>query len=298
MAEAPSTTESISAEGEVRGRFLVGIDGRDGGRDALELARVIGSATGATISVATVIPYGPLPIPYAILDDEEAREAAPLFERAREQLGELAVETHAFGGGSPAMVITTRAEREDVDLIVVGSPHRGAIGRTVLGSVAQSLLHGAPCAVVVAPHGYAEERHDPFGTIAVAYDGTPESKAALKRAEALALTMRAKVRVLTVVAPPAPLPPGSFAYIPSHPPEPEVLLSEAVNSIDSRLAADGRRLDGSPAAKLAETCQKDAVDLLVVGSRGYGPAMRVLLGSVSTQLIHEAPCPVLVVPRP
>lgn len=102
MAEAPSTTESISAEGEVRGRFLVGIDGRDGGRDALELARLIGSATGATISVATVIPYSPLPIPSAILDEEEAREATPLFEQAREQLGELAAEMQAFGGGSPA----------------------------------------------------------------------------------------------------------------------------------------------------------------------------------------------------
>ncbi len=36
----------------------------------------------------------------------------------------------------------------------------------------------------------------------------------------------------------------------------------------------------------------------VAGSRGYGPVARVLLGSVSTQLIHKAPCPVLVVPRP
>lgn len=168
----------------------------------------------------------------------------------------------------------------------------------MLGSVAQSLLHGAPCAVVVAPRGFGQERHDHFGTIAVGYDGTPEAKTALKRTEALALKMRAKVRVLTVVAPPAPLPPGSFTYIPPQPPEPEALLSDAVNSIDSRLAADGRRLDGYPAAKLAEACEQDDVDLLVVGSRGYGPAMRVLLGSVSTQLIHEAPCPVLVVPRP
>ncbi len=41
-----------------------------------------------------------------------------------------------------------------------------------------------------------------------------------------------------------------------------------------------------------------STDLLVVGSRGYGPVLRVLLGSVSTRLIHIAPCPVLVIPRP
>ena len=39
------------------------------------------------------------------------------------------------------------------------------------------------------------------------------------------------------------------------------------------------------------------MDLLVVGSRGYGPLRRVLLGSVSSELMHSAPCPVMVVPR-
>jgi nucleotide-binding universal stress UspA family protein len=289
--------KSTASEDKALKRLLVGFDGSDGGRDALELARVLGSATGAAVSVATVIPYGPLPIPYAILDEEDAREAGPLFEEARERLDDLEVEARAFGGGSPAMVMTTRAEREDVDLVVVGSPHRGPIGRAVMGSVAHGLLHGAPCAVVVAPHGYAEERHEPFRTIAVAYDGTPESRAALRYAEAMALTTRATLRVIVVVAPPAPLPPGSFTYVPSQPPEPDKLLTDAVNSVDPALAAEGRRLDGSPAAKLVEACEDD-VDLLVAGSRRYGPMTRVLLGSVSTELVHKAPCPVLVVPRP
>jgi nucleotide-binding universal stress UspA family protein len=40
------------------------------------------------------------------------------------------------------------------------------------------------------------------------------------------------------------------------------------------------------------------VDLLVLGSRGFGPVMRLLIGSVSSRVIREAPCPVLVVPRP
>ena len=37
--------------------------------------------------------------------------------------------------------------------------------------------------------------------------------------------------------------------------------------------------------------------LLVVGSRGYGPLRRVLLGSVSTELVRSAPCPLIVTPR-
>jgi nucleotide-binding universal stress UspA family protein len=278
--------------------LLVGFDGSDGGRDALELARVIaaGAPAQARVLVAAVIPYGPLPVDFEALEDDAAKEAEPLFEEARERLAGLDVECRAFGGGSAAQVITDVAEAEDVDLIVVGSPHRGTVGRALIGSVAESLLHGAPCAVVVAPRGYAAERHDPFLRIVAAYDGTPESKAALKRAEALAAQTDATLEILTVLAPPVVMP-GMVGYVPVDPPEPDKILTEAIHSVDSGLAVSGRRLDGPPARTLAGACE-DGADLLVAGSRGYGPVARVLLGSVSTQLVHLAPCPVLVVPRP
>jgi nucleotide-binding universal stress UspA family protein len=277
-------------------RLMVGFDGSDGGRDALELARTVGAPADAGALVVAVIPYGPLPVNFEALEEDAAKEAEPLFEEARERLDGLTVETRGFGGGSPAGVMTEIAEAEDVDLIVVGSPHRGAIGRAMIGSVAESLLHGAPCPAVVAPRGYADERHEPFRRIAVAYDGTPEAKAALRRAEAVAMRTDAALELLTVVAPPVAMP-GVVGYTPIDPPEPDKILNEAVNSVDDKLAAHGRRLDGPPAATLAEACE-DGVDLLVAGSRRYGPVMRVLLGSVSTQLIHMAPCPVLVEPRP
>ncbi|HET7485546.1 MAG TPA: universal stress protein [Solirubrobacterales bacterium] len=277
-------------------RLLVGFDRSDGGRDALELARTVGAPAEASVLVVAVIPYGPLPVDFEALEEDAAKEAEPLFEEASERLDGLTVETRGFGGGSPAGVMTEIAEAEDVDLVVVGSPHRGAIGRAMIGSVAESLLHGAPCPAVVAPRGYADERHEPFRRIAVAYDGTPEAKVALRRAEAVAMRTDAALEILTVVAPPVAAP-GVVGYTPIDPPEPDKILNEAVNSVDGKLAAHGRRLDGPPATTLAEACE-DGVDLLVAGSRRYGPVMRVLLGSVSTQLIHMAPCPVLVEPRP
>ncbi len=277
-------------------RLLVGFDGSDGGRDALELARTLGEPAEAAALVVTVIPYGPLPIEFEALESDAATEAEPLFAEARERLQGLAVETRGFGGGSPAGVMTEIAESEPIDLLVVGSPHRGAVGRALIGSVAESLLHGAPCAAAVAPRGYADDRHEPFRRIAVAYDGTPESKAALRRAEAIAAQTGAALRILTVMAPPVAVP-GIVGYVPMDPPEPDKVLNEAIHSVDRKLGAEGRRLDGPPAKMLAEACE-DGVDLLVVGSRRYGPVMRALLGSVSTQLIHQAPCPVLVEPRP
>jgi len=277
-------------------RILVGFDGTDGGHDALELTRSLAVATGAGALVATVVPYGPLPIDFTALESDAAAEAESLFREARRRLEGLDVETRGFGGGSPAGVITDLAEREAVDLVVVGSPHRGAVGRALIGSVAQSLLHGAPCAVAVAPHGHAERDPAPLRLIGVAFDGTRESRAALHRAEGLAAATGTAIRVLTVVAPPVALP-GIVGYTPVNPPEPDRVLEEGVKAVGSGVRVEGRRLDGPPADSLAEACE-DGVDLLVTGSRGYGPAMRVLTGSVSTRLINRAPCPVLVVPRP
>lgn len=241
-------------------RLLVGFDGSDGGHDALELARALAlGGDNDTVLVITARPNG------------------------------------SAAGSSPAAMMTELAEGAGIDLVVVGSPHRGAVGRALIGSVAERLLHGSPCPVVAAPRGYAGEHHEPFRRIAVGHDGTPEADAALRAAEALALRSNALIDVLTVLAPPA-VTAGPVGYAPSEPPEPDRILNAAIHSVDERLGATGHRLDGAPARMLAGACE--GADLLVVGSRGYGPVLRVLLGSVSTQLIHLAPCPVLVIPRP
>ena len=60
------------------------------------------------------------------------------------------------------------------------------------------------------------------------------------------------------------------------------------------MPATGRILTGNVVDVLAEL---DEVDVLFCGSRGYGPARRVLLGGVSSQLVRQARSPVIVVPR-
>jgi nucleotide-binding universal stress UspA family protein len=280
-------------------RLLVAHDGREGGHDALELARVLAASDpGASALVVTVLYNGPLPMEYALITEEEEADAEPILSEGREALADIAVETRAYSGGSPAAILTTIAEREEVDAIVVGSPHRGTIGRVVLGSVAESLLSGSPTEVAVAPAGYAKAVHEPPRDIVVGFDGAPEAKAALRRAEAVAKGTNARIRLVTVITPPVAAPvmvPG--AYAPESPPEPERLMADGLSSVDRGLAAETVRLDGDPATELVRACEEGG-DLLVVGSRGYGPLARVLLGSVSRKVIRRAPCPVLVVPRP
>jgi nucleotide-binding universal stress UspA family protein len=278
-------------------RLLVGYDGRDGGDDGLELARVIASEAEGSAVVATVLFSGSLFGQLRELVEAEAEEAEPSFEKARAKLGDMLDETRAFAGGSPGETLTKLAEAEEIDAIVLGSPHRGAIGRVLIGSVGRNVLNGAPCDVIVAPRGYAAEERNPFRTIAVGYDGTAEADRALRQAEEVALLSNATIRIITVVSPPVMIP-GAVGYTPAMtPPDPEKLLLEAVESVDHRLGVERRRLDGSPGDSLVRECE-EGVDLLMLGSRGYGPLARVLLGSVSRHVAQHAPCPVWVVPRP
>ena len=73
-------------------------------------------------------------------------------------------------------------------------------------------------------------------------------------------------------------------------------LEDARRLAPGAVRAAGTLLHGDPAAALADEAEK-GVDLMVLGSRGYGPIGRVLAGGVSLALVRTAPCPLLVIPR-
>ena len=74
-------------------------------------------------------------------------------------------------------------------------------------------------------------------------------------------------------------------------------LDEALSSDPEDVQLEGTLVDGPVAESLAQVATEDG-GVLVVGSRAYGPLRRVLLGSVSTELVRTAPCPLIVHPRP
>lgn len=55
---------------------------------------------------------------------------------------------------------------------------------------------------------------------------------------------------------------------------------------------------GEPAATILAVARERTPRLIVVGSHGWGGVERLLFGSVTSGVLHHAPCPVLVVPRP
>jgi len=80
-------------------------------------------------------------------------------------------------------------------------------------------------------------------------------------------------------------------------PDFQTRLHRAVAELEPELRALPVIEKGDPVQKLLDAAEM-GVDLLVLGSRGFGPMLRLLIGSVSSRVIRGAPCPVLVVPRP
>ena len=185
-------------------------------------------------------------------------------------------------------------------MIVVGSSHTGHLGRVVPGSTGERLLHGAPCAVAVVPNGYRTRADQPIRRIGVAYDASEEATAALTAAVELARAFSAELEIIGVVA---PVFYGAAGIIdgPIDAPRADVerrmqeALDTAVAGVPDDIKAESVCLAGDPVAALGE--RSAGLDLVLAGSRGYGPLRSVLIGGVSGRLMRSVECPVIVVPR-
>ena len=269
-------------------RVLVGVDGRPGGRDAIALAcRLL--EPGGELTLAHI--HGSELMPSPSFGAEQRERSQQLLEEERSLSG-CSARLESRSASSVGRGLHTLVEELGAELLIVGSCSRGLAGRVLVGNAARASLVGAPCAVASAPRGYAEHPSE-IVAVGVGYDGSRESEAALAAGRALAAAHGAKLRALEVVSIPAFVYPG---YVPPEIGESiDVMLREAGDRLDALDGVDGRAVYGLAGEELAAFGKE--VDLLVVGSRGYGPVSRLILGSTSEHLQRNAPCPLLVLPR-
>jgi nucleotide-binding universal stress UspA family protein len=270
---------------------LVGVDGRPNGRDAIALASHLVDPDGKLTLVH--VHSGDLRPSHAIspgLVRSEREASHTLLERER-AAAEVSAELVSVVAMSPGRGLHEQADERGCDLLVVGSCSHGAFGRAMLGDDTRGALNGAPCAVAIAPLGYAEHSTQ-IAKIGVAYNVSPESEAALAMAHSLAAANRASVHALEVVMIPTVAYGGMMA--PVYGEGLDMMLQEADSRMKELPDVEGRAVYGLAGEELAFG---DAVDLLIVGSRGYGPVKRLVLGSTSEYLQRHARCSLLVLPR-
>ena len=271
---------------------LVGVDGRAGGRDAIALASKLTNSDGKLMLAH--VHTGDLRPSHAIAPGlvREEREASHKLLEQERAAADVKAELTSIVSMSPGRGLHEQAEEQNADLIVVGSCSHGAFGRAMLGDDTRAALNGALCAVAIAPLGYAEHPI-PIAKVGVAYNASPESAAALAMARDLAAPTRATVHALEVVMIP------TIAYTGIIPPaigdSVDLMVQEANSRMKEMPDVDGHAVYGLAGEELAAF--GDQVDLLIVGSRSYGPVKRLVLGSTSDYLQRHARCSLLVLPR-
>ena len=173
---------------------------------------------------------------------------------------------------------------------MVGSSRRGLVGRVLIGDDTHAALNGAPCAIAIAPAGYAEL---PVAIReVVCYNGSPESQHAVAVARRVAAEHDARLSAFEAVSLP------TYAFI-GGPAPIDGAIEDLVDDARERIAALGgvepHAVYGSPVEEL--TLYSASLDLLILGSRDYGPIGRLMHGSTCGQLARTARCPLLVLTR-
>jgi nucleotide-binding universal stress UspA family protein len=281
-------------------RIIVAFDGSDRAQDALALALRMRDPEDGELTLACAVterPWrpGPLRAGAAVTD-----EIAPMLAAARARVpAGIRVTLRVPAAGSAARALTELAEDEGADLLVVGSSRRSPPGHIWLERTAGRLLQGAPCAVAVAPAGVREA--ETFHHIGIAYDGSPEATSALAAGYALAARTGAAVTLFYALTDVPAVGAAMIGADPEHEALRERLhaqemLDEAANAAPAGVNPRTVLLHGIPGKVVAAACE-GIVDLLVTGSRGYGPLQRALMGSVAETLMEGATHPVLVLAR-
>jgi nucleotide-binding universal stress UspA family protein len=271
---------------------LVGVDGRSNGRDAIALASQLidpdGNLTLAHVHSGKLRPSHAI-TPGMVAEEREASHDLLEQERAA---ADVTADLLSIESMSPGRGLHEQAEEQKADLLVVGSCSHGALGRAMLGDDTRAALNGAPCAVAIAPVGH-REHPGPIGKVGVAYNSSPESIAALAVAGRLAAMTGATTHAMEVVSIPSTAYAGIVVstfedYI-------DAILQEANGRLEELPDVEGHAVYGLAGEELAAF--GDQVDILVVGSRGYGPVKRLVLGSTVDYLQRHARCALLVLPR-
>jgi nucleotide-binding universal stress UspA family protein len=265
-------------------KMIVGFDGTDTGWDGLVFSVELAKAFGSQLIVVYVYDEE-----LAATSKEAARELAAhadaVLAGAREGVSQmLARRFCAVPARSPAQGLHALAGKEEADLIVLGSRRLGPRTKAALGAVSENIMRAAPCAVAVAPRGYRTQGGYVPQRIGVGWIPSDEGENALTISCGIARATGGTVDIVSTTS--------SINAV-------EDLEAHARRAVERVLA----ELDGVIAIELhagvgkaSEELVKHSgqMDLIVLGSRGYGPPRTMLFGSVSSQVVQQARCPIMI----
>ena len=282
-------------------KILLAVDGSDNSYQAVHALKYFSLAEQLTLLHALDVskPAVPMMLPDVAEDLSKTREQSKredgerLLDRVQSLLPMHAgPSTKHLRIGSPAEVIVSMAEEQKTDLIVMGARGLGPIKERLLGSVSHRVLTLAPCATLIV-NGPVKA----MKLILLPLEGLSDAEAALRFLQLKPFHETIDVTLLTVLTSAEPPRPGDAAAAAA---STEKLEEQAayIDGVAERLRAIGYEAHGvavvgtttSMILQEATTLQSD---LILMGTRGLQGFARFLLGSVSHEVLHKMPCPVL-----
>jgi nucleotide-binding universal stress UspA family protein len=269
--------------------YVVAVDGSEGGTDALRWAVEMAELHDASLTAVMA---------WSWLDQADDERFAPTYteEHAR---AELAAAVQAAGPSRPVVqdvvcdlpVPALERAAAGADLLIVGARGHGGFAGLRLGSVSERMLEVAPCPVAVV-HSSGPVRE---GRVVVGVDGSDTGTNALHWAAAEATARGAALDVVlawglpVAVASPYDGVPDITLYEDA---ERTVLAALMQDPALAGVNVTGHLVAGGAAGALI--ARAEGAGLVVVGSSGRGRLLGAILGSTSRQVVHHAPCPVVV----
>jgi nucleotide-binding universal stress UspA family protein len=216
--------------------------------------------------------------------------------------------------GEPAKTLLKTIEIWKPDLVVIGSHGRSIPARLFLGSVSTELIHHAPCSVRVVRG--VTKTEGPI-KILIATDGSNQARVCTDAVARRSWPEATRARVLAVMQRlvptlPAMVPALEAQTFATEPAYRVIEESDERESVKLRrttedkadllrrvgLMADSVVIDGDPRHEINAEAERWGADCVFVGARGLGALDRLLLGSVSSAVVHHAHCAVEVVRHP
>lgn len=295
---------------------LVPLDGSRFAETALPLATRVATAAGARLYLATAnqpvaVPagMGELAGMAANSDEETRRQGVEYLSGMAGRCGTIGDHPVQFNllDGPVGEAICDEAGRIGADLIVMATHGRGALGRLVLGSVADHVIRRStrPVLVVHPTANAIEPVTGVGGSILVALDDTEYSDAILAPVVDLALSNQCAVTLLTVVAPTFDVAEPTMPHpVPQHP----AIFARRSDQAHGRLRSVAERLRkrglgvstrvveaGSAAGGILTVLEEAKFGMAALTTHGAAGVRRLLVGSVTEKVIRAATKPVLVI---
>ena len=287
-------------------KVLVPVDFSEVSSAVVKSAKFIGKAFKPKFYLLHVIsPLVYISVPETIVLDvidtsvieeiEEAKKenAKKLLNRLKEELKEFPVET-IIEIGSPADVITEKEEVLDVDLTILGGHQKGLVERILLGSTSEAVVKHSKKPVLVVK-GHPIEK---LSEVAIAYDFSEMGDALLSYAKEFLKPFGSKVTLIHVEEK-IELPILEKLGIDIIP-QIRKKKGEKLNRIKEEFEREGLPCEviylesGEPSEAIVKTLRQGSFNMVMVANKGLSGLKRILIGSVSLEILRKSPIPVFV----